>query len=659
MRSTMINRKLLAVVLTLAVIAVLIVPMGTAFAAGPWGVTGAANSGGGTISPFGTTNVPDGGNITFTITPDGGGAVTHVWDNGVDKGAITTYTITNVTAKHTVVAAFSPYPAYTLQLVGATTTTLTQAQVEAIVAASPAPTYTDADGNWTGVALYRLIALVDDGDPATFNSELASVYSVKMTGADAYSKIIAPAEYGNFTFASSETVIVANKLNSSQLPFVTSSGKIVYPLKVTGSGCGQSSYKAGGLVKIELLNLPVSSVSVSPTSQAVANGETFTVSLDVYTNTATRGFQGNVSFDASKLIANSVTEGTFLSDWTTANGGEVVKAGTTAINNTAGTIGTPGWAIMGGNTSSGATGSGTLCTISFTAKTGIDDLASITPTYAKLADVTSIRIPGTTYEGGTVAIGNVAMPDLAVSALSATKVDDTTYTITYTITNQGNAAAAASTTSIVIDAGTPITVACPGLAASASDTVTTGNQTLTSGSDTIVVTADSAGVVSESVESNNSRTIVYATAGDAGDTVINGNIAAKLVLTAPPAIDPWNLIQGPNSVSGPANVKCNSDWQLQVHDQNATAGHMTKWMLSSGYDLSTKLTDALNVSCQSSKVLSATPQTIATGTPAGQSLDSGQDLTVGFDQYVYYADPVLTGGYSYHIVITITASVTI
>jgi len=400
------------------------------------------------------------------------------------------------------------------------------------------------------------------------------------------------------------------------------------------------------------------SVYVSPTSQAVANSATFTVNMDINTDTASRGWQMNVSFDAGKMSANSVTEGTFLSAYAIANGGGTVSGGAATIDNVGGTITIPGYAITGAGTS-GPTGTGILCTISFTAKAAINTFASITPTGVVVSDVDGIAIAGVTVTGGTVAIGNVPMPDLVVSALSAAKVDDTTYTITYTVTNQGNDAAAASTTSIVIDAGTPIMVACPALAAGASNTYTTGNQTLTSGSDTIVATADSAGVVSESNESNNSRTIIYSTAGDAGDTVIDGNIAAKLVLTAPPDIDPWNLVQGANSVSGPANVKCNSDWQLQVNDQNATTGHMTKWMLSSGYDLGTKLTDALNVSCQSSKVLSATPQTIATGTPAGQSGDSGQGLTIGFAQYVYYADPVLTGGYSYHIVITFTASVTI
>ncbi|MFA5375478.1 MAG: CARDB domain-containing protein [Dehalococcoidia bacterium] len=545
-----------------------------------------------------------------------------------------------------------------LQLVGATTVNITQAEFEALAAANPA-SYTDADGTWTGVALWRLIALVDDGDSATFNDALASVYSIQLTAADGYAKTIAPPYAGVFEFARSENIIVANQLNGAPIPMTNPAGtKMWYPLRVTGSGCTASSQKVGALVKVELLNLPVTAVSVAPASQAVANGATFTIDMNIDTDTASRGWQMNVNFDASKLTANSVTEGSFLSAYAAANGGMTIPAGAATIDNVAGTITIPGYAIMGAGTG-GPTGTGTLCTISFTAKTGIDDFAGITPTGVVIADVTGTAIPGPVATGGTVAIGDVPMPDLVVSALSAAKVSDTTYTVTYTITNQGNAATGACTTSIVIDGGAPITVACPALAALTSDTQTTSAQTLSDASDTIVVTADSAGVVSESNEGNNARTITYAAVGDDGGTSLNGNIAAKLMLTAPADIDPWNLVQGTNDITGSANVKCNTDWQLQVNDEDTTTGgHMTKWMLGV-YDSGTKLTAPLNVGCTTSVDLSGTPQTIVTGTTAGQSGDDGQNLTINFHQPVFFADPVLTGGYSYHIVVTFTASVTI
>ena len=62
---------------------------------------------GGSISPAGDTVVNRGGSQTYTITPNPGYAVTSVVVDGVSKGAITSYTVTNVTANHTIKAYFT------------------------------------------------------------------------------------------------------------------------------------------------------------------------------------------------------------------------------------------------------------------------------------------------------------------------------------------------------------------------------------------------------------------------------------------------------------------------------------------------------------------------------------------------------------------------
>ena len=569
------------------------------------------------------------------------------------------------------VTAAPPQPQnWPLQLVGATTINITQAQFEAMAAANPSEEFTDPSTGhaWKGVALWRLIALVDDGDSATFNDALASMYSIRFTGLNNdgtyYVSTFAPPFAVAFPHA--ENVFVANKVKLAgttewvDLPLFQpgSTTKLAYPLWLKGSGITSGGgWKTSALIKIELLNLPSSSVSVAPASQAVANGATFTVNMNVNTNYESRGWQMNVNFDASKLTANSVSEGAFLSTWAAAHSCGTVSAGPATIDNVAGTITIPGYA-MTGTTAGGAMGTGTLCTISFTAKTGIDNYAIITPASALVINASGTVIAAT-VTSGTVAIGNVPMPDLVVSSASAVRVSDTTYTVTYTITNQGNLAAGACTTSIVIDSGTPITAACPALAAGASDTQTTAVQTLSGASDTIVVTADSAGVVSESNEGNNTRTITYAAVGDNGGTPINSNIAAKLVLTVPSSIDPWNLLQGSNDITGSANVKCNSNWKLQVSDQDLTTiGHMTKWKESVYASPIVQLASALQAGCDTTATLSGTPQTIATGTPAGQSGNDGQNLTISFHQPVVYADPVLLDGDTYHILVTFTASVT-
>jgi CheY-specific phosphatase CheX len=550
-----------------------------------------------------------------------------------------------------VTAATQDWP---LQLVGATAINVTQPQFEAMAASNPA-IYTDpaTSDNWTGVALWRLIALVDDGDSATFNDALASVYSVAMTAADNYIKTIAPPYAGVFEFARNENILVANKLNGAALPMLSSGGKMYYPLRVTGSGCTLNNQRVGGLVKIELVNLPVTAVSLSPASQAVANGASFTINLAIDTDTASRGWQANVDFDATRMSCSGVVEGSFLSAYAIANGGGTVSGGAATIDNTGGHVTIPGYAITGAG-AGGPTGTGTLCTLAFTAKASIDNFASITPSGVVVSGVTGVTIPGVVVTGGMVAIGNVPMPDLVVSALSTTKIDDTTYTITYTVTNQGNAAAGACSTSITID-GTPITIACPALVAGASDTKTTAAQTYSIPNDVIVATADSASVVAESNEGNNTKQLVYAKAGDHGDTPITSGIDAKLVLTVPAPIT-WQLQQGQNTKTAWANLKCNTPWQLQVSDQDpTTGGRMAPWD-GSNYVAGIKLVNAMQVGCQTGLLGLPDGGTIVTGDLPGQNGDSGRDLEVNFSQQVLYSDQA--NGVTYHIVVTFTASST-
>ncbi len=70
-------------------------------------ITSSAGTGG-TISP--TITVNSGADATFTITPNSGYSVSQVTVDGVNKGAITSYTFTNVTANHTISATFVANP---------------------------------------------------------------------------------------------------------------------------------------------------------------------------------------------------------------------------------------------------------------------------------------------------------------------------------------------------------------------------------------------------------------------------------------------------------------------------------------------------------------------------------------------------------------------
>jgi hypothetical protein len=71
------------------------------------GYTVAVTAGGnGSITPSGTITVASGGSQTFIITPSSGYAVADVLVDGVSVGAVTSYTLNNVTTNHTISVTF-------------------------------------------------------------------------------------------------------------------------------------------------------------------------------------------------------------------------------------------------------------------------------------------------------------------------------------------------------------------------------------------------------------------------------------------------------------------------------------------------------------------------------------------------------------------------
>ncbi|MCG8697199.1 MAG: DUF1593 domain-containing protein [Bacteroidales bacterium] len=71
-------------------------------------VTSSVGDGDGTITPSGASSVSEGGEITYTITPNNcGSEIVSVLVDGVDQGAISTYTFSNISADHSIVANFT------------------------------------------------------------------------------------------------------------------------------------------------------------------------------------------------------------------------------------------------------------------------------------------------------------------------------------------------------------------------------------------------------------------------------------------------------------------------------------------------------------------------------------------------------------------------
>jgi hypothetical protein len=79
--------------------------VGAAFALRSYTITASAGTGG-TITPSGSVSAAYGSNQSFTVTPRSGYRVRYVLIDGSNHGALTSYTFSNVMAKHTIKAYF-------------------------------------------------------------------------------------------------------------------------------------------------------------------------------------------------------------------------------------------------------------------------------------------------------------------------------------------------------------------------------------------------------------------------------------------------------------------------------------------------------------------------------------------------------------------------
>ena len=107
-------------------------------------------------------------------------------------------------------------------------------------------TYTDGTDNWTGMPLWYLCGLVDDGNihgPSAFNDDIAEAgYTVKVIGSD-------NSTFSSLDVARDDNIILANTLNGA--PLATG----LYPLRLVGSDV-PGGLGIGSISRIELLNLP-------------------------------------------------------------------------------------------------------------------------------------------------------------------------------------------------------------------------------------------------------------------------------------------------------------------------------------------------------------------------------------------------------------------
>ncbi|MGQ9675491.1 MAG: CARDB domain-containing protein [Chloroflexota bacterium] len=387
---------------------------------------------------------------------------------------------------------------------------------------------------------------------------------------------------------------------------------------------------------------------IDPANTGVEPGQTFQVAINVDSDSPVRGAQVDLAFDPALIRVNSVSEGTYFSDFGQAT---YFVAGT--IDNILGKVTGMGVSIMGGT--GGQTGNGPFVVVNCTALAGGTSLLTLSNNV--LFDPAFATIPGVNLVGGTV---NIGVPDLVVTSKYETMVpgDASKFNVTYTVKNQGSQTAAASQTGIKVGGVLQSTLyACPSLVPGASDTQTVGPFTISGGAVEVVVIADQPNAVVESNETNNERANTYALASDQGKTTdVTASFDRVILLTPPEDIVDWKLVLGQNTRRTPTdlNVKCNTNWQVDVQDVHPrTGGYMAPWD-GTTFVAGDILENPLRIQNDGLAVQSLADGRLvfATGTPASQVDNDGQDIVVKFRQLLVYGDPILPGGQSYHLQVT-------
>jgi PKD repeat protein len=218
-------------------------------------------------------------NPTYTYNTPGTYTVTLAVSNvaGSDSETKTGYIVVTPNSGSNTQYPWADWP---LTVSGYTTVSISQADFAALAADTDntSQIYTNANGDsFKGVALWRLIAEVDGGDPTTLNTALIGHYSIEFTGQNpdqsTYSIIISPPYTGFDFYSSSEDIIIANQeelagtTTWTPLPFsyINSKGntQLSYPLLLCGSGVALISDHVSALTEIQLLGLPIEPPSSS------------------------------------------------------------------------------------------------------------------------------------------------------------------------------------------------------------------------------------------------------------------------------------------------------------------------------------------------------------------------------------------------------------
>ncbi|WP_285575487.1 kelch repeat-containing protein [Geothrix limicola] len=251
-----------------------------------WTITASAGANG-SVSPSGVTTLNQGGSQTYTITPNAGYQIASVTVDGVSVGPVGTYTFSNVTANHTLAAAFSALPTYALTV-----------NLGAGVTGVPASSASYVQGTAVNYAYalqagYQNLQVSLDGSPVAAAGSLtmngthtlaatAQLQSFTLTASAGANGTVSPAGVTTLTYGGSQTYTITPN-TGYQVTDVVVDGSSVGPITSYTFSNVTSSHTLSATFQIQTFTLTASAGangSISPNGAVSVNygaSQTFTI----------------------------------------------------------------------------------------------------------------------------------------------------------------------------------------------------------------------------------------------------------------------------------------------------------------------------------------------------------------------------------------------
>ncbi|HUI46112.1 MAG TPA: hypothetical protein VL122_09055, partial [Nitrospirota bacterium] len=276
-------------------------------------VTQTAN---GTIAPGTLSGITPGANQVIAITPNAGYHVAGVTVDGSSVGAVTSYTLSNIQANHTVTATFAANPSYTITATAGTNGSISSAGTTTVLGGTNLTlTITPNTG-------YRVSSVVVDGinQGVVTSWGFANVqanHTVSATFTPDVYTITASIVLGNGTITPAGVTTV-NDGGSQNYVVTPASGYYIYSVKVNGMPVtldANSSYTVTNVTANATIAVVFEPVTYTVTVTQTANGTIAPGTLNSISPGAnqTFTFTPNTGYSVSSVMVDGASVGAVTS----------------------------------------------------------------------------------------------------------------------------------------------------------------------------------------------------------------------------------------------------------------------------------------------------------------------------------------------------------